>query len=299
MGYRDQGLGLDIAFPRAPVSVDGAFIDIDLLPFSYWWDEGSQHTYCFEEFMESTGYKRYANHEAGCTTIIVTGPGVLTGYYHVEYLVYIGIGRGDGITNPSPGEYWIDNGTHVYITAIPSEGYVFEEWSDIYAECSTYDRHVNPTELFICGRISLRANFREMKPFDFNIQVEPSNIQVYRGSSAIIGVVVLSEGEPVKPVSLSITNTPKGVSYTFNPESVMPPASTTLLINISREAVSGSYTLVLIAASGNTTKEYHLTLIILEYERPWYMRLEMLILIGVLVAVIAMILVVIKLRRGH
>ncbi|MEM3987458.1 MAG: hypothetical protein QXZ22_02465 [Sulfolobales archaeon] len=53
-----EGVGPDVAFPRAPVSVDGAFIDLESLPFSFWWDEGSRHVYCFEEFLQSTGYKR-------------------------------------------------------------------------------------------------------------------------------------------------------------------------------------------------------------------------------------------------
>ncbi|MEM4601149.1 MAG: hypothetical protein QXF63_05475 [Sulfolobales archaeon] len=45
-----EGIGPDVAFPRAPVSVDGVFTDLGSLPSSFWWDEGSQHLCCFEEF---------------------------------------------------------------------------------------------------------------------------------------------------------------------------------------------------------------------------------------------------------
>ncbi|MEM3975331.1 MAG: hypothetical protein QXO87_00970 [Desulfurococcaceae archaeon] len=298
--FNAEGLGPDIAFPLAPLSVDGAFIDVDLLPYSFWWDEGSQHACCFEEFVHSTsGYRRYANHDAGCINLTVTGPGTLSRSYHVEYLVHVGVGRGNGTTNPPPGEYWVDDGTYMRLTAIPGQGYVFEEWTDIYAECSTYDRHSNPTELFVCGQVSLRANFREVKPFDFNVKVEPSSIQVYRGGSAIVGVVVLGEGEPVQAVSLMVLNTPKGVSYTLGTELVVPPTSTTLIVTVSQEARAGAYTVVLVATSGNITKEYPITLNILEHEEPWYKQPQVLVTMGTAVTVLIVVLVLTRLRRSH
>lgn len=293
-----EGLGPDIF--QAPVSVDGALIDADLLPFSYWWDENSQHVYCFEEFTLSTsGYKRYANHDAGCFNLTVTGPGVLSRLYHAEYRVYIWIGRGNGTTDPPPGEYWIDDGAHVYIRAIPEEGYTFEEWTDVYAECSTYEKYSNPTKLFICGQISLRANFREVKPFDFNVQVEPSSIYAYKGGSAIVGIVVLSEGEPLREVSLSILNIPRGVSYTFGTESVIPPSSTTLTITVSQEAQAGTYTLVLTATSGNITKNYILVLTILERERPWYEQPIVLAVVAAAILVVVLALTILRHRRSQ
>lgn len=292
-----EGIGPDVAFPRAPVSVDGVFIDLGSLPSSFWWDEGSQHLCCFEEFLQATGYKRYAYHGAGCYNLTVVGPGVLSGSYHVEYRVYVWVGRGSGSTDPPPGEYWVDNSSRMLLTAIPERGYAFEEWTHVSAECSTYERYSNPTELFVCGQISLRANFREVKPFDFSMRVEPSTILVYKSGSTVVGLVVLSEGEPPQAVSLNVLNVPKGVTCSLGTESAVPPISTTLVITVLQEAEAGVYTLTIRATSGNITKEFPLTLTILEYERPWYKQPLALVAIGVAIATLVALSVLIRLYR--
>jgi hypothetical protein len=73
----------------------------------------------------------------------------------VEYTLTISSGEG-GTTYPSPGAHVYENGTQVYVTAVPDSGYAFTHW-----EMGGENYTQNPMTVLMLQNITLHAVFAE------------------------------------------------------------------------------------------------------------------------------------------
>ncbi|MEM3004198.1 MAG: hypothetical protein QXO25_00355 [Candidatus Bathyarchaeia archaeon] len=92
---------------------------------------------------------------------------------------------------------------------------------------------------------------------DFNVTTQIPGLVLSAGTSNSTTVVVGSEGGFTSSVSLSMAGLPSGVSASFNPPSVTPPANgvvtSTLTLSSTTSAPAGTYTATLTGSFGNLT----------------------------------------------
>jgi len=125
--FSQQGVGSDAKDPV--IKIDGTNYYQDSLPKSFWWNEGSKHSYQYYGYVYSSiDGKRFAVHSPPSTTITVSSSGSESASYHVEYRLIIQSTSG-GTTRPKPGTYWHDSGSKVDVTANPNSGYRFDHWT--------------------------------------------------------------------------------------------------------------------------------------------------------------------------
>ncbi|MCD6240864.1 PKD domain-containing protein, partial [Candidatus Bathyarchaeota archaeon] len=122
------------------LTVDGNDYDYCSLPVSFWWDEGSTHTFTYySPLVVDPNSKRYvwtsttglSNQQSD--TITVTTNGTITGNYKTQYYLNLETSP-SGITTPS-GEGWYDAGatasisTEEIIDSSPGSRYKFVKWT--------------------------------------------------------------------------------------------------------------------------------------------------------------------------
>lgn len=99
---------------------------------------------------------------------------------------------------------------------------------------------------------------------DFSVGVSPSSVSVVRGASTTTTVTVTSTGGFNSAVTLSATGLPAGVTASFSPASVTPPANgsstATLTLTASASATLGSAVVTVTGTSGSTTRSASLSL---------------------------------------
>jgi hypothetical protein len=92
---------------------------------------------------------------------------------------------------------------------------------------------------------------------DFAVSASPSSLSIVQGSSSTSSVTVTSLSGFSSSVDLSCTGLPAGVSCTFNPTPVTPPAnasaSSTLTVSVAPATVAGSYSFQATGVSGSLT----------------------------------------------
>ncbi|MEM2739434.1 MAG: zinc dependent phospholipase C family protein [Candidatus Bathyarchaeia archaeon] len=281
-------IGLDEDANGTVVRVDGVDYGYDDLPLTFGWILGSTHTYEWMEYVYSYEYgKRYVNHNPPYFNITVEEPGLICPVYHTEYAVYIANGDG-GTTNPPPGLYWFDENSTITVTAIPSEGYVFEKWID-----STEYRE-NPLTVIIHSPLHLEPFFTEH--FDFSMSVKPGEGAAKKGENVSIHVDVgLLRG--AGNVTLSILDPPVGIYYTLSVKSGSPPLSSTLTVSIGRNAKPGVYDLTILAESRSVRRMAIYKLTILESEESWIQQNQLLIALLSISAIIIIAIVLLSRRR--
>ena len=87
-----------------------------------------------------------------------------------------------------------------------------------------------------------------VESFDFKISITPATIELKQGETATLIVELeLASGTP-RPVSLSLTGLPPEASYSFSPQEVTPPGTSTL--TISAGPTKGTFT-ILVKGSGD------------------------------------------------
>ncbi len=101
-------------------------------------------------------------------------------------------------------------------------------------------------------------------PPDFNISCSPSSLTIVGGSSGNTTCTVGSVNSFSSLVNLSCSNLPSGVTCSYAPSSVTPPANgtiaSTLTVNVGANAASGTYTFQARGISGSTTKTFNIQL---------------------------------------
>jgi len=126
--FEASGLSSDAS--GTVVTVDGTNYGYSSLPLYFWWDNGSTHSYSYQQYvLTSNSGKRYANHNPPSWSGTVTGPGSLNPAYHVEYRLTVSVSpSGAGTISPAPGDYWYDSGSSVSVSATANAGYAFSHW---------------------------------------------------------------------------------------------------------------------------------------------------------------------------
>jgi hypothetical protein len=93
---------------------------------------------------------------------------------------------------------------------------------------------------------------------DFNLQATPASVSVTQGASGTSSIRVSSVNGFNSAVSLSASGVPSGVTASFSPTSVTPPAngnaSSTLTFTASASAATGTFSVTVSGASGSTTR---------------------------------------------
>ncbi|RLE72662.1 MAG: hypothetical protein DRJ37_02335 [Thermoprotei archaeon] len=101
-------------------------------------------------------------------------------------------------------------------------------------------------------------NVKEKPPFDFNLIVTPTTVDMKQGetTSIIIQVEVIS-GEP-EEVTLSVIGLPPEASYTLSPDKLIPPGTAVLMVDSG--SAKGTFTIIIKAESSESEKTQLVTL---------------------------------------
>jgi len=99
---------------------------------------------------------------------------------------------------------------------------------------------------------------------DFSISASPTTLKIVQGDSGTSMITITSINGFSAAVSLSISGLPSGVTASFDPASVTPPAdgsaSSTLTVNVGATATAGTYTLVVTGTSGELAHSVNISL---------------------------------------
>ena len=97
----------------------------------------------------------------------------------------------------------------------------------------------------------------------FSVSVSPGSVSVMQGASVTATITVGSTNNFASAVSLSVSGLPSGVTATFSPASITPPAngtvSSTLTLTASTTATVGSVNATVTGTSGATSNSATLT----------------------------------------
>lgn len=127
--------------------------------------------------------------------------------------------------------------------------------------------------------------------FDYSIIVDKSSVEASPGDQATITVTVeLIQGAPTQ-VDLQVLGLPPDATYTLNPATLTPTASSILIINLGSS--TGVYTIIIQATGGGRTKTQTVTLRVtkkagLTLNIKW---------LGIAIAVVAIIVIAILVVR--
>ena len=89
----------------------------------------------------------------------------------------------------------------------------------------------------------------------FTLGAQQNYISVYAGGSTSVTLPTTVSGGFNSPVSLSVSNLPAGVSVSFSPNPVTPPASFTMTITAAATAVGGNYSFTVTGTGGGVTEQ--------------------------------------------
>jgi hypothetical protein len=159
--FNQTGVGTD--FSGTILTVDGTsygLTGVNILPASFWWDDGSSHNFLFSdpliinasmgyEWLSTTGLAPLQG-----AALNVTSSGIETGNYEVKLFNYTlnvsTVGSGSVALNVSEPYHY---GDVVQCTAVPDAGWNFVDW---IGNLSGYD---DPATLTITGNMSITATF--------------------------------------------------------------------------------------------------------------------------------------------
>jgi hypothetical protein len=137
----DPGVGTD--FTGTVVIIDGTNYNVTALPITFWWDNGSVHTFAFQSPLVVTpNAKQYvwnstsglSNAQSGSITVLANG--TVIGDYKTQYYLTLATSP-SGVASPS-GSGWYYNDTNATISTpafvnitIGSSRYRFNGWTTI------------------------------------------------------------------------------------------------------------------------------------------------------------------------
>ena len=118
---------------------------------------------------------------------------------------------------------------------------------------------------------------------DFLLEASSSSILIQQGQSATLTLTVLSFRGYTQPVNLTAMSL-SGVNIQFNPNSVVPSATTTVTISVAYDTQLGNHSITLLGVSGSLT---HRVVVELTITRgPTQILLSVLIMVGILITAI-------------
>jgi len=124
--FNQSGVGSD--FPGTVVTIDGTnygVVSSPTLPYSFWWDSGSSHSFAFQSpLVVTANSKQYVwTSTTGLSTLqsgslTVSGSGSVTGNYKTQYYLTVT----SPYDSPTPTTGWLDAGTVTASVTSPSPG---------------------------------------------------------------------------------------------------------------------------------------------------------------------------------
>jgi hypothetical protein len=88
---------------------------------------------------------------------------------------------------------------------------------------------------------------------DFALTTSPTSVLLNTGTSANVSVSLTALAGFNSPVSLSVSGAPPGITATFNPSTVTPPGTGTLLLAADASVSPGNYSLVVNGSGGGNS----------------------------------------------
>jgi hypothetical protein len=120
---------------------------------------------------------------------------------------------------------------------------------------------------------------------DFLIETSSPSLSIQQGQSARLTLTILSLRGYARPINLTAMSI-SGVSAQFNPESVVPSATTLVTFSVAYDAQLGNHTIILLGISGSLT---HRVVVELTITRgPRQMLLSALVIVGTLIVIIVL-----------
>jgi hypothetical protein len=116
---------------------------------------------------------------------------------------------------------------------------------------------------------------------DFLLETSSSSILIQQGRSATLALTVLSFRGYTQPINLTAMSL-SGVNVQFNPNSVVPSATTTVTISVAYNAQLGNHSITLLGVSGSLT---HRVVVELTITRGPTQVLLAVLVFGILIAV--------------
>ncbi|MHA2609849.1 MAG: InlB B-repeat-containing protein [bacterium JZ-2024 1] len=148
------------------------------------------------------------------------------------------------------------SGTQVTLNAQPAQGWIFSGWT---GDCTGNSPQIQVT---MNTNKTCTANFAP-EP-DFSLSCNPSSLSATQGGTATSTCTVQSTGGFNSAVNLSCENAPSGVTCTFAPNPVTPPANgsvnSTLTVNVPGSVQAGNYSFRARGDGGNKTHTFDLSL---------------------------------------
>ena len=118
---------------------------------------------------------------------------------------------------------------------------------------------------FLHGQTGVAANGIEIHPVtnivfgnsppnpDFSIATSPTSVMLNTGTSASVSVLLTALAGFNSPVSLSVSGAPPGMTATFNPSTVTPTETGTLVLAADPSVSPGNYSLVVSGSGGGNS----------------------------------------------
>jgi len=116
-----------------------------------------------------------------------------------------------------------------------------------------YEMYVVGTWNGITRSKKIGLNVVERIPLNFNVRIVPDKQILYKPGSTQYTIYIDYISGTREPVSLSIAGLPSGVTYSFEPTSVVPSGTSLLTIEASGEAQDGNYTFTVCGSSSEST----------------------------------------------
>ena len=179
--------GINGDFGGTIVTIDGRdYNNTSMLNATFWWDNGSIHTFSFASPLVVNASKQYVwSSTTGLTTLqsgslTVSTSGNVTGHYNsvVTYALTI-ITTTGGTTNPAPGTHTHTAGTTAQVTGLPDMNYLFDHW-ELDGNPST----ANPISIYMGGDHTLKAFFKPT-PLPPSVTISPPSATINLGYSVL------------------------------------------------------------------------------------------------------------------
>jgi VCBS repeat-containing protein len=196
----------------------------------------------------------------GSNSITVSGSGSYTFNYKTQYYITISVNPSGSGTVP-PGSNWYDAESTISISASPSPGYKFKNWS-ISGSITITNPDSPSTTAKINGPGSITANFEKVEQFNFEISITPPTRTIKAGESTTFSITVSLLSGATQTVMLSLSGQHNTMSYNFNPSSGSPTFTSTLTISTTSSTPANTYTLTITGTGGGITKQQQAILVI-------------------------------------
>jgi len=159
--FDHSGPGVD--YSGATSIIDG--VEYGALPESFWWDEGSSHSFEFYSPLAVGIDKRYVwTSTEGLSvlqggSVTVESPGTVSASYEMQYLVLFSVSPPMGGTTTPSGGGWYDFGAEIAISATANLGYAFSTWTVNNPSFLVTDPSSAFTAVVVSGAGAVSANF--------------------------------------------------------------------------------------------------------------------------------------------